>query len=162
MLFRSVVIGNIDSGAELPLLLQSCFSFAFTDKGEPYKKGVTAALAKAQNWAASCVQNFADDCIGEKVEKLANELKPGGVLLLENVRYYNEEEANDSSFAEKLAKLADVYVNDAFGAAHRAHASTVGITKFIKVSAAGALLKKEIEYLEGAVENPVQIGRAHV
>src|SRR6478752_10293947 len=70
---------------------------------------------------------FADDCIGEKVEKTASVLQPGDVLLLENVRYYNEEEANDSAFAEKLARVAEVYVNDAFGAAHRAHASTEGI-----------------------------------
>src|SRR5262249_30879957 len=67
---------------------------------------------------------FVDDCIGEKVEKTAGALQPGDVLLLENVRYYAEEEANDAAFAEKLAKVADVYVNDAFGAAHRAHAST--------------------------------------
>ncbi len=70
---------------------------------------------------------FVDDCIGDKVEKTAGLLQPGDVLLLENVRYYNEEEANDPVFAEKLAKLADIYVNDAFGAAHRAHASTEGV-----------------------------------
>ena len=71
-----------------------------------------------------CIVNLADDCIGEKVEQMADALPPGGILLLENVRYHNEEEANDLAFAEKLARLADVYVNDAFGAAHRAHAST--------------------------------------
>src|SRR5256886_12965181 len=70
---------------------------------------------------------FIDDCIGEKVEKTVGVMQSGDVLLLENVRYYNEEEANDPAFAEKLAKVADAYVNDAFGAAHRAHASTVGV-----------------------------------
>src|SRR5206468_4624520 len=69
---------------------------------------------------------FVDDCIGEKVEKTAGVLQPGDVLLLENVRYYAEEEANDPAFAETLAKVAEIYVNDAFGAAHRAHASTEG------------------------------------
>src|SRR5947207_11363939 len=70
---------------------------------------------------------FVDDCIGEKVEKTAGLLQPGDVLLLENVRFHNEEEANDSAFAEKLATIADLYVNDAFGAAHRAHASTEAV-----------------------------------
>src|SRR5712671_5691697 len=74
---------------------------------------------------------FVDDCIGEKVEKTVGIMKPGDVLLLENVRFYNEEEANDAAFSEKLAKVADVYVNDAFGAAHRAHASAVGVAHII-------------------------------
>ena len=74
---------------------------------------------------------FVDDCIGDKVEQTAGALKEGDVLLLENIRYYNEEEKNDSAFAAKLAKLADVYVNDAFGAAHRAHASTEGVARII-------------------------------
>lgn len=104
--------------------------------------------------------NFADDCIGEKVEKLANELPPGGVLLLENVRYYNEEEANDPAFAEKLAKLADVYVNDAFGAAHRAHASTEGIARVIAKRggqcAAGLLMERELKFLGDELENPAR------
>src|SRR5213593_1466934 len=72
---------------------------------------------------------FVDDCVGEKVEKTAAVLQPGDILLLENVRYYPEEEANDPAFAEKLAKLAKVYVNDAFGSAHRAHASTEGVAQ---------------------------------
>jgi phosphoglycerate kinase len=104
--------------------------------------------------------NFADDCIGEKVEKLANELPPGGVLLLENVRYYNEEEANDPAFAEKLAKLADVYVNDAFGAAHRAHASTEGIARIVAKRggqcAAGLLMERELKFLGDELENPAR------
>jgi phosphoglycerate kinase len=107
-----------------------------------------------------CPVNFADDCIGEKVEKLANELPPGGVLLLENVRYYNEEEANDPAFAEKLARLADIYVNDAFGAAHRAHASTEGIARVIAKRggqcAAGLLMERELKFLGDELENPAR------
>ncbi len=99
---------------------------------------------------------FAPDCIGHAVETLVNRMKPGDVLLLENLRFHPGEEQNDDAFSKALASLADVYINDAFGTAHRAHASTVGITKFVKEAAAGYLLKKEIEYLEGAVENPVR------
>ncbi|HSN04621.1 MAG TPA: phosphoglycerate kinase [Nitrospira sp.] len=99
---------------------------------------------------------FAPDCIGPAAEKLVAKMNPGDVLLLENLRFHPGEEKNDEAFSKALASLGDVFINDAFGAAHRAHASTVGITKFIKASAAGALLKKEIEYLEGAVENPVR------
>ena len=99
---------------------------------------------------------FAPDCIGPAVEGLVAKMKPGDVLLLENLRFHQGEEENDDRFSKSLAALGDVYINDAFGAAHRAHASTVGITQFIPASAAGFLLKKEIEYLEGAVENPVR------
>ncbi len=99
---------------------------------------------------------FAPDCIGPGVEALVAKMKPGDVLLLENLRFHAGEEKNDDQFAKALASLGDVYINDAFGAAHRAHASIVGITKHIKTSAAGYLLKKEIEYLEGAVANPVR------
>lgn len=84
----------------------------------------------------------ADDCIGPEVEKLLASLPEGGVLLLENVRFYKEEEKNEPEFAKKLASLADLYVNDAFGTAHRAHASTEGVTKFLKPSVAGFLLQK--------------------
>eukprot|EP01018_Ginkgo_biloba_P029791 Gb_32467 [translate_table: standard] len=96
----------------------------------------------------------ADDCIGEEVEKLVAALPEGGVLLLENVRFHKEEEKNDPEFAKKLASLADLYVNDAFGTAHRAHASTEGVTKYLKPSVAGFLLQKELDYLVGAVSNP--------
>jgi phosphoglycerate kinase len=99
---------------------------------------------------------FAPDCIGPAVEALVAKMKSGDVLLLENLRFHQGEEKNDDAFSKALASLGDVYINDAFGAAHRAHASTVGITKYIPASAAGFLLKKEIEYLEGAVENPVR------
>lgn len=96
----------------------------------------------------------ADDCIGEEVEKAVASLPEGGVLLLENVRFYKEEEKNDPEFAKKLAALADLYVNDAFGTAHRAHASTEGVTKYLKPAVAGFLLQKELDYLVGAVSTP--------
>ncbi len=89
----------------------------------------------------------ADDCIGDGVAKMARELKPGQVLMLENLRFHKEEEKNDEEFAKQLASLADVYVNDAFGTAHRAHASTAGMVPFVKEKAAGFLMKKEIEQL---------------
>ncbi|KAJ6720744.1 PHOSPHOGLYCERATE KINASE [Salix viminalis] len=95
-----------------------------------------------------------DDCIGPEVEKLVASLPDGAVLLLENVRFYKEEEKNEPEFAKKLASLADLYVNDAFGTAHRAHASTEGVTKFLKPSVAGFLLQKELDYLVGAVSTP--------
>ncbi|XP_024532689.1 phosphoglycerate kinase 3, cytosolic [Selaginella moellendorffii] len=96
----------------------------------------------------------ADDSIGPEVEKKVAALPDGGVLLLENVRFYPEEEKNVPEHAQKLAALADLYVNDAFGTAHRAHASTEGVTKFLKPSVAGFLLQKELDYLDGAVSNP--------
>lgn len=97
---------------------------------------------------------MASDCIGPEVEKLVAELPEGGVLLLENVRFYKEEEKNDPEFAKKLASIADLYVNDAFGTAHRAHASTEGVTKYLKPAVAGFLMQKELDYLVGAVSNP--------
>jgi phosphoglycerate kinase len=103
---------------------------------------------------------FADDCVGEPAEKAAAVLKPGDLLLLENVRYYNEEEANDPVFAEKLARLADLYVNDAFGAAHRAHASTEGAPRIIAQRggkcAAGLLMQRELKFLGQELENPAR------
>ncbi|KAG6487028.1 phosphoglycerate kinase, cytosolic-like [Zingiber officinale] len=99
---------------------------------------------------------MADDCIGEEVEKKVAALPDGGVLLLENVRFHKEEEKNDPEFCKKLAALADLYVNDAFGTAHRAHASTEGVTKFLKPAVAGFLMQKELDYLVGAVGNPTR------
>ncbi len=95
-----------------------------------------------------------DDCIGDAVATQVNALNNGDVALLENVRFYPEEEKNDPEFAKKLASLADIYVNDAFGTAHRAHASTEGVTKYISTSVAGLLLDKELQYLSGAIDNP--------
>jgi len=98
--------------------------------------------------------HFINDCIGAEVEKAAAELQPGDVLMLENTRFHNEEKKNDDEFSKKLASLADVYVNDAFGSAHRAHASTEGITKYAAVSVAGFLLEKEIQYLANTLASP--------
>ncbi len=97
---------------------------------------------------------MAPDCIGEEVKKMSLELKPGQVMLLENLRFYAEEEKNNPEFAQKLAELGDVYVNDAFGSAHRAHASTEGIVKFLQPAVAGYLMKKELDYLGSALSEP--------
>jgi phosphoglycerate kinase len=97
---------------------------------------------------------FSPDCVGDIAQELARQLESGQVLLLENLRFHAEEEANDHEFAKALASLAEVYVNDAFGAAHRAHASTEGITHYIKPSVAGLLMGKEINYLGKALESP--------
>lgn len=97
---------------------------------------------------------FAPDCIGPAVEAAVADLKAGEVLLLENVRFYAEEEDNDPGFAQQLAKLGEIYVNDAFGTAHRAHASTEGVARYLPVRVAGFLIEKELKYLEGELENP--------
>ncbi|MBS4036407.1 MAG: phosphoglycerate kinase [Ignavibacterium sp.] len=99
---------------------------------------------------------LAPDCIGADAKSMVDNMKDGDVLILENVRFHAEEEKNDPEFARKLAELGDVYINDAFGSAHRAHASTEGITKFIKTAAAGYLMQKELEYLGGAIFNPTR------
>ena len=103
---------------------------------------------------------FVDDCIGDKVEKAVAAMKDGDVVLLENVRYYNEEEKNDPAFAGKLAKVADMYVNDAFGAAHRAHASTEGVARIVAKRggkcAAGLLMERELKFLGDELENPAR------
>jgi phosphoglycerate kinase len=97
---------------------------------------------------------FCPDCVGVEAEEMAGKLEKGQTLLLENLRFYGEEEKNDENFSKQLAHLADYYVNDAFGTAHRAHASTVGMTKFMQKSAAGLLMEKELEYLGRALHNP--------
>ena len=97
---------------------------------------------------------FAEDCVGEAAESKVNALSDGDVLLLENLRFHAEEEKNDDRFAKQLASLCDVYVNDAFGTAHRAHASTVGITRHVSQAAAGFLMEKELDYLGRVVSNP--------
>ena len=97
---------------------------------------------------------FADDCIGKTAQDAVDSLKNGEVLLLENLRFYKGETNNDSEFAKQLASLGDIFVNDAFGTAHRAHASTEGITKFFNQNACGYLLKKEIDFLDSAIKHP--------
>lgn len=95
-----------------------------------------------------------DDCIGDEVAKAVAGMQNGQVALLENVRFYAEEETNDPEFAKQLASVADLYVNDAFGTAHRAHASTEGVTHYLKPAVAGFLIEKELQYLQSAIENP--------
>jgi phosphoglycerate kinase len=99
---------------------------------------------------------LADDCIGDGVTKLVRDMKDGQVLLLENLRFHPEEEKNDDEFARQLASLADVWVNDAFGTAHRAHASTAGMAKFVREKAAGFLIQKELDYLGKALGTPAR------
>jgi len=122
-------------------------------KGEVKEKLRLGPVAKRLSELLGKEVKKTDDCIGPAVEAAVKDAKPGDVILLENLRFYPEEEKNDPEFSEKLANLADIYVNDAFGAAHRAHASTEGITHFLR-SAAGFLMQKEIEYLGKIVENP--------
>jgi len=97
---------------------------------------------------------FCPECVGPEAEEVAGKLEKGQTLLLENLRFHAEEEANDENFSKQLARLADYYVNDAFGTAHRAHASTVGMTKFVPKAAAGLLMEKELEYLGKALHHP--------
>jgi phosphoglycerate kinase len=99
---------------------------------------------------------FANDCIGESAAKVVDALQDGQIAVLENLRFHSEEEANNPGFAEQLALLCDLYVNDAFGTAHRAHASTEGMTKFVSQAAAGFLMEKELRYLIGALSNPAR------
>src|SRR5262245_16670221 len=120
-------------------------------KGKPESKYSLKPVAARLSELLGRPIQFAPDCVGAEVEAMAAGLKNGGVLLLENLRFHAEEEKNDPAFAKQLAALCDVYVNDAFGAAHRAHASTVGIVAFVKQAAAGFLMQKEIESLSHAL-----------
>lgn len=122
-------------------------------KGQPNPKYSLKPVAKRLEELLRKPVQMAPDCVGEEVSKMAHGLQPGGILLLENLRYHAEEEANDAAFAKSLASLADVFVQDAFGAVHRAHASTAGVAALLP-SAAGLLLAKEIYYLTKVMENP--------
>lgn len=113
-----------------------------------------APVAERLQTALGKPVTFVDDCVGDDVAAKVAAMANGDVVLLENVRFYPEEEKNDATFAQKLAANADLYVNDAFGTAHRAHASTEGVTKYLKPSVAGFLIEKELQYLQGAIENP--------
>jgi phosphoglycerate kinase len=123
-------------------------------KGKPNPKYSLKPVAVRLSQLLGKEVKLASDCIGNEVKALVNAMKPGDVILLENLRFHEEEEKNDPEFAKQLAELGDVYVNDAFGSAHRAHASTEGLTKYISVSVAGYLMQKELDYLGGAIENP--------
>src|ERR1035438_6205258 len=123
-------------------------------KGKPNPKYSLKPVAVRLSQLLGKEVKLAPDCIGDQVKAMVNAMKPGDVILLENLRFHEEEEKNSPEFAKQLAELGDVYVNDAFGSAHRAHASTEGLTKFISVSVAGYLMQKELDYLGGAIENP--------
>lgn len=125
-------------------------------KGEVNAKYSLLPAAKRLSELLKKEIKLAPDCIGAEVESLVKEMNPGDVILLENLRFHKEEEKNIPEFAQHLARLGDIYVNDAFGSAHRAHASTEGITKFIKVCAAGYLMQKELDYLGSAISNPAR------
>ncbi|WP_218080227.1 phosphoglycerate kinase [Anthocerotibacter panamensis] len=123
-------------------------------KGADESQRLTPVAARLQELLGETLVVKAKDVIGPDVEAQVAALAPGQVLLLENVRFYKEEEKNTPEFAQKLSALADIYVNDAFGTAHRAHASTEGVTHFLSTSVAGFLLDKELQYLKGAVDQP--------
>ena len=125
-------------------------------KGEFNMKYSLKPVAKRLSEMLGVEVKMADDVIGPSAKALAASLKDGEVMLLENVRFHKEEEKNDPAFAKELASLAEVYVNDAFGTAHRAHASTEGVTHYLTPSVAGFLIGKELEFLGNAVENPVR------
>ena len=140
----------IDEGAKVILA-----SHLGRPKGKVEPRFSLAPVAKRLQRLLNKEVIFAPDCIGHQVENIVEKMTEGDIVLLENLRFHFGEEKNDEAFAKSLARLADIFVNDAFGAAHRAHASTAGITKFLP-SVAGFLLKKEIEYLKGVVMNPVR------
>ncbi len=123
-------------------------------KGKPVPEYSLKPVADYLGTLLSVSVTFAPDCVGKATKQMVDGLRPGDVMMLENLRYHAEEEKNDPGFAKELASFGDVYVNDAFGTAHRAHASTEGVTKFVRPSVAGYLMRKEIEYLTQAVGSP--------
>lgn len=139
----------LDKGARLLLA-----SHLGRPKGKPKKELSLEPVAAHLQGLLQREIIFTDDCVGDGVRRLASELPPGGVLVLENLRFHAGEEKNDEGFARQLAENADVYVNDAFGAAHRAHASTEGIARFCEKKAGGLLLRKEVEALFGLLKDP--------
>jgi phosphoglycerate kinase len=139
----------IDNGARVILA-----SHLGRPKGERVEKYSLKPVAQHLSDLLGKPVAFADDCVGEEAEAKVAALRDGDVLLLENLRFHKEEEKNDEGFAQQLGGLCDVFVNDAFGAAHRAHASTAGITKFVEQAAAGLLMQKELDYLGRVISEP--------
>ena len=139
----------IDSGGKAILM-----SHLGRPKGERKPEFSLEPAAKRLSKLLGKEVKLAPDCIGSETEKLVSEMKAGDVVLLENLRFHKQEEKNDPDFAKQLSKLGDIYINDAFGSAHRAHASTEGVTKYIKTCAAGYLMQKELDYLGSALANP--------
>jgi triosephosphate isomerase len=141
----------LEKGAKLILM-----SHLGRPKGAPEEKYSLAPVAKRLGEVLSAPVHFATDCVGESAKSAAAALKQGEVLLLENVRFHKEETDNDDAFAKRLSGLGDVYVNDAFGTAHRAHASTAGIAAHMKDSVMGFLMEKELQYLQGELADPAR------
>ncbi|HPO52752.1 MAG TPA: phosphoglycerate kinase [bacterium] len=131
-----------------------CSSHLGRPKGKPVLEMSLEPVAKRLSELTGKQVKFAKDCIGTEAKKVVDSAKPGDIILLENLRFHPEEEENDETFAKELAGLADCYVNDAFGSSHRAHASIVGITKFLQDKAAGFLIEKEVNALSKLLENP--------
>ncbi len=125
-------------------------------KGKVNEKMRLTPVAERLSLIISKKVVLSNSCIGQDALELSNNLDNGDIMLLENVRFFEEEEKNDTNFSRELASIADMYVNDAFGAAHRAHASTQGVTNFLSPSVAGFLLEKELKYLQGAIDNPIR------
>ncbi len=123
-------------------------------KGEIVPEMSLRPVAKRLSELLNRDVSFAEDCIGPDVKRLVDELKEGDVLLLENLRFHKEEKENSDDFSKELARLGDIYVNDAFGSAHRAHSSTAGVAKFFDIAVSGFLMEKEIQYLGSVVKNP--------
>ncbi len=123
-------------------------------KGKPVTEYSLRPVAEHLAKIVSSPVRFAETCVGADAEKASREIEPGGFLLLENLRFHKEEEGNDRAFAASLARLGDAYVNDAFGTAHRAHASTAGVPAILKPAASGFLMERELEYLGKLLENP--------
>ncbi len=141
----------LDEGARIIVI-----SHLGRPKGKPVPEMSLAPVAKRLSRLLGKQVLMAKDCLGPDVEKMVQELNPGCVLMLENLRFHKEEEKNDDEFAAKLAAFTDVYIDDAFGNAHRAHASNVGITKYVKECGAGFLMKKEINYFQKQLEKPTR------
>jgi phosphoglycerate kinase len=141
----------LDAGARVILA-----SHLGRPKGKKDPKYSLAPVAKRLNRLLNKEVLFAKECVGPDVERQVQGMRSGDVLLLENLRFHPEEEKNDEAFSRALAAFTDVYVNDAFGTAHRAHASTYGITKHVKLSVAGFLMEKEIDYLQKTVTDPIR------
>ncbi len=139
----------LDEGAKVIIM-----SHLGRPKGKVVPSMSLAPVAKRLSRLIDKQVTMAEDCIGAEVNKLVDNMKPGDVVLLENLRFHPEEEKNLDDFAKELASLADVYIDDAFGNAHRSHASNVAITRFVKECGAGFLIKKELNYLINVVDNP--------
>ncbi|MEN8264475.1 MAG: phosphoglycerate kinase [Nitrospirota bacterium] len=140
----------IDEGAKVIIA-----SHLGRPKGKPDKRYTLASVSRRLQRLVKKEVTFLPDCIGPEIEKAVNEMAEGDIVLLENLRFHAEEEKNDEAFSKALSNLADYYVNDAFGTAHRSHSSIIGITTHLK-AAAGFLLQKEIDYLQGVVNHPVR------